>query len=42
MKFTRVLKEVLWCLVTEGGISYRRIKLSFVLMTTLSRNFGTS
>ena len=27
----RVLKEVLWCLVTEGGISYRRIKLSFGL-----------
>ena len=31
MNFTRVLKEVLWCLVTEGGISYRRIKLSFGL-----------
>ena len=31
MNFERVLKEVLWCLVTEGGISYRRIKLSFAL-----------
>jgi class 3 adenylate cyclase/predicted ATPase len=31
MKFARVLKEVVWCLVTEGGISYRRIKLSFGL-----------
>src|SRR6516165_10655600 len=26
-----VLKEVLWCLVAEGSISYRRIKLSFGL-----------
>ena len=31
MKFARVLKEVIWCLVTEGSISYRRIKLSFGL-----------
>jgi hypothetical protein len=31
VNFSRVLKEVLWCLVTEGGISYRRIKLSFGL-----------
>jgi hypothetical protein len=31
VKFARVLKEVLWCLVTEGGISYRRIKLSYGL-----------
>ena len=31
MNFARVLKEVLWCLVTEGGISYRRIRLSFGL-----------
>jgi hypothetical protein len=31
VNFERVLKEVLWCLVTEGGISYRRIKLSFAL-----------
>jgi Adenylate and Guanylate cyclase catalytic domain len=31
VNFTRVLKEVLWCLVTEGGISYRRIKLSYGL-----------
>jgi class 3 adenylate cyclase len=31
VKFARVLKELLWCLVTEGGISYRRIKLSFGL-----------
>ena len=31
VKFNRVLKEVLWCLVTEGGISYRRIKLSYGL-----------
>ena len=29
--FDRVLKEVLWCLVTEGSISYRRIKLNFGL-----------
>ena len=29
--FAQVLKEVLWCLATEGGISYRRIKLSFGL-----------
>ena len=31
MDFAQVLKEVLWCLLTEGGISYRRIKLSFGL-----------
>ena len=31
VNFTRVLKEVLWCLVTEGSISYRRIKLSYGL-----------
>ena len=31
MKFDRVLKEVLWCLVTEGSISYRRIKLTYGL-----------
>ena len=31
MNFSRVLKEVVWCLITEGGISYRRIKLSFGL-----------
>ena len=31
MNFERVLKEVLWRLVTEGRISYRRIKLSFGL-----------
>ncbi len=31
MNFARVLKEVLWCLVTEGSMSYRRIKLSFGL-----------
>ena len=31
MNFARVLKEVLWCLVAEGSISYRRIKLSFGL-----------
>jgi class 3 adenylate cyclase len=31
LNFARVLKEVLWCLVTEGGISYRRIKLWFDL-----------
>jgi len=31
MNFARVLKEVLWCLVTEGSISYRRIKLSYGL-----------
>jgi class 3 adenylate cyclase len=29
--FDQVLKEVLWRLVTEGGISYRRIRLSFGL-----------
>ena len=29
--FEQVLKEVLWRLVTEGSISYRRIKLSFRL-----------
>ena len=29
--FEQVLKEVVWRLVTEGGISYRRIKLSFAL-----------
>jgi class 3 adenylate cyclase len=29
--FDQVLKEVLWRLVTEGGISYRRIKLNFSL-----------
>jgi hypothetical protein len=29
VNFARVLKEVVWGLVTEGGISYRRIKLSF-------------
>jgi class 3 adenylate cyclase/tetratricopeptide (TPR) repeat protein len=29
--FEQVLKEVIWRLVTEGSISYRRIKLSFAL-----------
>jgi len=29
--FEQALKEVIWRLVTEGGISYRRIKLSFGL-----------
>ena len=29
MDFEQVLKKVLWRLVTEGSISYRRIKLSF-------------
>jgi len=29
--FDQVLKEVLWRLVTEGSISYRRIKLNFHL-----------
>ena len=31
MNFERVLQKVLWCLVTEGSISHRRIKLSFGL-----------
>src|SRR5207248_6707149 len=31
VKFARVLKEVIWCLVTEGSLSYRRISLSFGL-----------
>ncbi len=31
MNFERVPQKVLWCLVTEGSISYRRIKLSFGL-----------
>jgi hypothetical protein len=31
VNFARVLKEVLWCLVTEGGISYRPIRLSYGL-----------
>ena len=31
MDFEQVLKEVVWRLVTEGRISYRRIKLSFAL-----------
>ena len=31
MNFSRVLKEVLWCLVGVGRISFRRIKLSFGL-----------
>ena len=31
MDFEQVLKEVIWRLVTEGRISYRRIKLSFAL-----------
>jgi class 3 adenylate cyclase/predicted ATPase len=31
VNFVRVLKEVLWCLVTEGGISYRRVRLSYGL-----------
>jgi hypothetical protein len=31
VNFSRVLKEVLWCLVAEGRISYRRIKLSLGL-----------
>ena len=31
MNFERVLQKVLWRLVTEGSISYRRIKLSFGL-----------
>ena len=31
MNFERVLQKVLWRLVTEGSISYRRVKLSFGL-----------
>ncbi len=31
MNFERVLQKVLWRLVTEGSISYRRIELSFGL-----------
>ena len=31
MNFERVLQKVLWRLVTEGCVSYRRIKLSFRL-----------
>jgi class 3 adenylate cyclase/tetratricopeptide (TPR) repeat protein len=31
MNFERVLQKILWRLVTEGSISYRRIKLSFGL-----------
>ena len=31
VNFARVLKEVLWCLVTEGSIFYRRIKRGFDL-----------
>jgi len=31
VNFARVLKEVLWCLVSEGGISYRRVRLSYGL-----------
>ena len=31
MDFDQVLKEVLWRLVTEGSISYRRIRLNFGL-----------
>ena len=31
MDFEQVLKEVLWRLVTEGSVSYRRIKRSFGL-----------
>src|SRR3974390_1609931 len=31
MNFERVLQKVLWRLVTEGSISYRRIRLSFGL-----------
>jgi class 3 adenylate cyclase/predicted ATPase len=31
VNFRKVLKEVLWCLVTEGSISYRRIKRGYEL-----------
>src|SRR5689334_12544208 len=31
MKFDRVLKEVVWSLLTEGKISYRRIQRTFGL-----------
>jgi class 3 adenylate cyclase len=31
VNFERVLQKVLWCLVTEGSVSYRRIKRSFGL-----------
>jgi class 3 adenylate cyclase/predicted ATPase len=31
VNFSRVLKEVVWCLVTEGSISYRRVKRGFGL-----------
>ena len=31
MDFEQVLKEVVWRLVTEGSVSYRRIKRSFGL-----------
>ena len=31
MDFEQVLKEVVWRVITEGRISYRRIKLNFAL-----------
>ena len=35
MDFEQVLKEVVWRLVTEGRISYRRIKLSALVSMTM-------
>ncbi len=31
MKFTQILKDVIWLLLTEGRVSYRRLKIEFDL-----------
>ena len=29
MKFTQILKDTIWLLLTEGRVSYRRLKIEF-------------
>jgi len=40
--FEQVLKEVVWRLVTEGSISYRRISSALVSRMTVSKNYVAS
>jgi len=40
--FEQVLKEVVWRLVTEGSVSYRRIKRGFDLDDEPSTTSGAS
>ena len=38
MNFERVLRKVLWRLVTEGCISFAGLSSALVSMTTVSKN----